>query len=114
MSTILESVKKKIGPIEGYDHFNEELIDHINTSFSILHQAGVGPKEGFFIEDGSEDWDSYLTDGVEQKMVRTYVALKARLYFDPPSNGTLMDAMKSQIAELEWRLNVDAETPDNT
>lgn len=111
MSSILESVKKKIGPIEGYDHFNEELIDYINTTFTILQQAGVGPEDGFYIETGSETWDDYDIDEAQKKMVRTYMGLKVKLYFDPPSNGTLMEAVKAQVAELEWRLNVEAETP---
>ena len=32
------------------------------------------------------------------------MALKVRLLFDPPQSSSVMDAIKSQISELEWRL----------
>jgi hypothetical protein len=100
-----------LGPTEDYDYFDNDIIIHINSTFDVLTQLGVGPKEGFSIEDASADWDDYTTDGEVLRAVRTYVFLKVKLYFDPPSNGTLMDAVKNQINELEWRLNVMAETP---
>lgn len=112
MSSILNSVKKKLGPTASYTYFDDDIIDHINSVFDILRQLGLGPKEGFSIEDADADWDDYTTDGEVIQAVKTYMYLKVRLYFDPPNSGTLMEAIKLQISELEWRLNVMAETPD--
>ena len=70
---------------------------------------GVGPKDGFVIVDGNETWDEYINDMRQYEKVKTYVALKVRLYFDPPQNSSLLEAIKQQIQELEWRLNVSAE-----
>jgi len=112
MSSILNSVKKKLGPTGDYKYFDSDIIDHINSTFDILTQLGLGPKEGFSIEDETTEWDDYTTDGKVLQAVRTYVFLKVKLYFDPPTNGTLMEAVKNQISELEWRLNVMAETPN--
>lgn len=112
MSSILNSVKKMLGPVECYKYFDSDIIIHINSVFDILQQLGLGPKEGFHIESEEEDWDDYTTDGELIQAVKSYMFLKVRLYFDPPNSGTLMEAIKTQVSELEWRLNVMAETPD--
>lgn len=111
--TILEDVKKMIGPSEIYDHFDADLIIHINSVFNILQQMGVGPEEGFSItKDGKETWDDYI-DGIENEnifqMVKSYMYLKVRMQFDPPT-GSVLTYFQEQIKEYEWRLNVAAET----
>ncbi len=111
--TILEDVKKMIGPSEIYDHFNTDLIIHINSVFNILQQMGVGPEEGFSITaDGKETWDDYI-EGIENKnifqMVKSYMYLKVRMQFDPPT-GSVLTYFQDQIKEYEWRLNVASET----
>ena len=104
---ILQDVKKLIGPSEIYDQFNKDLIIHINSVFNTLQQLGVGPKNGFCItEDGNETWADFFGD-IEQPsifiMVKSYMYLKVRLQFDPPS-GSVLDAFKEQAKEYEWRL----------
>jgi len=42
-------------------------------------------------------------------MVKTYVYLRVRFIFDPPTTSYLLEAMKEQIKEFEWRLNVKRE-----
>lgn len=111
--SILTSVKKQCGLDEDYEHFDPEIITHINSALMILTQLGVGPAEGFVIEDEDETWDDFLGDTktVQQLVaVKTYVGLKVRLIFDPPSSSYVLDALKRQADELEWRLNVQAET----
>lgn len=110
MSSILNTIKHMIGPSEGYDYFDTDLIIHINSAFGILTQLGVGPTSGFFITDDSAEWSDFVSDA-RLEMVKTYVFLKVKLAFDPPQNGSLMSSLKEQIAELEWRLNVGVETP---
>lgn len=109
---ILEDVKKLIGPSAIYDEFNTDLVTHINSTFAILNQLGVGPKEGFYItEDGEETWNDYFEDrcnNAQKLMVKSYMYLKVRLQFDPP-NGTVLEAFKEQIKEYEWRLKQSVE-----
>lgn len=107
--SILETVAKAVGIREGYDHFNDELIMHINTVLMGLRQIGVGPAEPFLIADSTSTWSNFLGDDKNFEAVKTYVCLRVRMLFDPPTSSTLADAMKNQIAEWEWRLNLEYE-----
>lgn len=110
MDSILTSVKKMLGIAEEYTHFDADLIMHINSVFMILAQLGVGPSEGFFIEDDTTTWDEFIQDKKEINSVKTYVCLKVRLLFDPPTSSAAMDATNRSVDELEWRLNFAAES----
>ena len=105
MSSILEDVKKVIGPSASYDVFEQDLIMHINTTLFELNQLGVGPEEPFVIEDDSAEWSDFVS-GSASEACKTYVCLQTRMYFDPPSSGTLINAINEQLKKLEWRLNV--------
>lgn len=106
MESILTSVKKLCGIPEEYEVFDADIIMHINSVFMVLTQLGVGPTEGFFIEDDSATWEEFLEDPTKLQMVKSYMGLKVRLLFDPPSNSTHMNAIINSINEFEWRLNV--------
>lgn len=106
MESILISIKKLLGISEEYTHFDADIIMHINSVFMILNQLGVGPKEGFFIEDDSTTWDEYIPDVTKLHAVKTYIHLKVKLLFDPPASSAVMECTKQMIAELEWRLNI--------
>lgn len=110
--SILTSIKKKLGITADYTHFDDSIIIDINTVFMTLNQLGVGPEEGFSISDKSDTWDDYLPDGSNIEAVKSYMALKVRLLFDPPLNSSVMESIKSSINEFEWRLNVQAELND--
>lgn len=110
MTSILNTIKHMIGPSEDYEYFDTDLIVHINSAFNTLTQLGVGPTSGFAISDDTATWEEFITDD-RLNAVQSYIYLKVRSYFDPPQNGTLNAMLKEQIAELEWRLNVQAETP---
>ena len=107
--SILDSIKKILGMLPVYDAFDTDLVIHINSVFGILAQLGVGPEGGFSISDNTTLWKAYLGDSKDLEMVKSYIALKVRLIFDPPTIGAVMDAMKEQIRELEWRLNVQVD-----
>ena len=108
MESILDSIKKLLGIQPEYRAFDEDLIIHINTVFIILNQLNVGPEEGFMIVDGSESWDDFVK-GINETMVKTYIYLKVRLMFDPPTSGVLVESMNSMISELEWRLYLEGD-----
>lgn len=111
MESILTSIKKLLGITEEYTHFDSDLIMHINSVFMILTQLGVGPSEGFFITDKDTNWDDFIPSGANMESVKSYVYLKVKLLFDPPQSSAVMESMNRMISELEWRLNVEAETP---
>lgn len=107
--SILVSIKKLLGITEEYDYFDADVIMHINMAFMVLYQLGVGPKTPFTIEDASATWSDFMGDSTDLAGVKTYVFLKVKLVFDPPQSSAAMEAIKQNIAELEWRLNVTAD-----
>ena len=109
MDSILNSIKKLLGPTEDYTHFDPDITLHINSAFAILHQLGIGPKEGFTISDASTTWNQYLQDEKMLEYVKTYIYLKVRLAFDPPATSAGMESIKEMIKEYEWRLTVTAD-----
>lgn len=109
MPSILNSVKKNLNILPEEEAFDSDILLHINAVFSKLAQIGVGPEEGFYIEDESATWDDYYTQ-VNLNMIRTYVYLEVRLLFDPPTASTLTSMEKTRD-ELVWRLNVEADRP---
>lgn len=110
MDSILTSIKKLLGIAEEYNHFDGDLIMHINSVFSILTQLGVGPSEGFYIEDDGTTWDEFTNDVKTLNNVKSYMYLKVKLLFDPPLSSAVMESMNRSISEFEWRLNVAAES----
>ncbi len=110
MESILTSIKKLLGIEEDYVHFDADIIMHINSVLSILTQLGVGPSEGYSIKDANATWDEFITNPAKLELVKTYVYLKVRLMFDPPSSSSAIDSMKQLISELEFRIIVAVET----
>lgn len=112
MESILTSIKKLLGIAEEYEHFDADIIMHINSVFMILTQLGVGPAEGFIIEDETAMWTDFVEDVSKLQAIKTYIFLRVKLLFDPASVGSsTLAAYERQIQELEWRLNVEVETP---
>lgn len=107
MESILTSIKKMLGPEAEYTHFDPEIIININAVFDDLHQLGVGPADGFCIEDVSAVWSDYLPDKKILQSVKTYMYLRVKLVFDNSTlSASVIASMERQIKELEWRLNV--------
>ena len=104
-SSILTSIKKLLGIAEEDTSFDQDIIMHINTVFAILSQLGVGPANGFSIEDDGAIWSDYLGNATNLELVKSYIYMKVRSMFDPPTSSILADAMNKNIGELEWRIN---------
>lgn len=105
-TSILTSIKKMLGIAEDYTEFDEDIITHINSVFLNLTQLGVGPEEGFMIEDDTAVWEDFIDDSIQLQAVKTYMYLKVKLLFDPPLSSSVTESFTRTIAELEWRLNV--------
>lgn len=111
MESILTSIKNLLGIEEDYEQFDSAIIMHINTVFALLKRMGVGPANGFIIEDAESVWTDFIdydTD-IALEDVKTYIYLKVKMIFDPPSGSAAMEAMKETIKELEWTLNFEAD-----
>lgn len=112
MDSILKTIAKLFGYDDEYDHFNTDLIVFINTAFNFLTQLGIGPEEGFRIAGTDETWSDFTNDKILLEMVKSYVYMKVKLSFDPPSSGTVMQAYKDQLQELEYRIYIQANPVD--
>lgn len=110
MDSVLTSIKKLLGINEEYDQFDQDLIIHINAVLMVLTQIGVGPSNGMIINDSSTTWNDILSDTSNIEAVKTYVYLKVKMIFDPPSSSSVADAMNRSINEYEWRLNINADS----
>lgn len=112
MESILTSIKKLLGIAEDYEHFDPDIIIHINSAFMILTQLGIGPPGGFSIVDETTMWIDFVPDMSMVESVKSYVYLRVRLLFDPPSSSAVIESINRMISEFEWRLNVAAESKE--
>ena len=111
MESILTSTKKFLGYEEDDSGFDEEIIDAINTELMTLTQIGVGPPEGFEIEDEESTWEDFLGNVKKFSAAKSYVHKKVKLAFDSSTmSSALISAYERQISEHEWRLKHAAES----
>lgn len=107
---ILSSIKKLLGLNDGVTVFDTDIVIHINTVFANLAQMGVGPQDaegnniGFRISTDNEVWGDFTANDILIENVKTYVYIKVKMVFDPPTSNALIDAYNAQAKELEWRL----------
>ena len=106
MDSILTSIKNLLGIVEECTDFDQIIIMHINSVFSILNQLGVGPAAGFSIEDDSAVWSDFIGNDSRLSDVKSFVYLKVRMLFDPPLSSAVAESMDRLANELEWRINV--------
>lgn len=109
MDSILDTIKKMLGVETDSDAFDTDIIVHINGALMTLNQLGVGPEDSFSISDSTETWGNLLGDLTTLELVKSYIYLKVRLIFDPPTNSTVHEAMARQITEFEERLKIQVE-----
>lgn len=111
MDSILTSIKKMLGITEDYDYFDADIIMHINSVFMTLNQLGVGPENGFSIEDDTSVWTDFIPDVNQLQAVKSYMYLQVKILFDSASLGAAtLAAYERQIQQFEYRLNLAAES----
>lgn len=113
MDSILNTVKLALGVDAEYNGFDINILLGINSAISNLNQLGVGPSTGFIVKGEGETWNNFLDDSILLESAKIYILDKVRLFFDPPTNSFLVDAIQKQIQELEWRLMVQVDPPHN-
>ena len=109
--SILDTIKKLLGPGQDQTYFDQDIIIHINTAIMTLTDIGVGPKEGFSITSSAEVWSDFIKDIKQFEAVKTYIYLKVKLIFDPPLSSSVIELYNKQINEIEWRLNSIVDHP---
>lgn len=108
-ASILNTIKKLIGLDSEDTSFDTDLIININSAIDVLKQLGVEIADEFIVEDDTTTWGDLIPSGERLNQIRTYLYMKVRKWFDPPQNGTTMEALNTSIAELEWRINVSVD-----
>lgn len=110
--SILDSIKNMLGSEILDDVFDTDIIVGINSAIMSLNQLGVGIR-GYIVSGPSETWEEFLMGSNNLEAAKTYVYLKVKLAFDTPTNSFVVEALKDQIREYEWRLNLNAERGDD-
>lgn len=109
---ILVSIKKLLNIDLEDMSFDTDIVVLINGEFMTLQQLGIGPEEGFSLDEAdayAKNWSDFSDDPFLLDSVKTYVYMRVRMIFDPPASSVVADAINGRIAELTWRLNVWAE-----
>lgn len=112
--SILTSIKAQLGIQEEYTAFDQQLIMHINSVLMLLKQLGVGPIAGFTISDNTATWNDFLPSDKNLEATKSYVGMRVRMLFDPPTTSIVAESMNRMINEFEWRLNSEAESEEVT
>lgn len=108
--SILGTIKRMLGyDAETDTPFDTEIIQHINSAFSVLTQLGLGPSSGFSISDAEAVWSDIIPEGMNLEMVKQYVYLKVRVIWDPPASSAALEAMKAEISQDEFRISVEVD-----
>ena len=102
--SILNTTKKILGISEDYKAFDLDIVTHINSVLGTLNDLGVGPVNGFMITGPDETWDELIENEMRLNRVKSYVYLRVRLLFDPPTSSFHLESLKEQVKEMEWRL----------
>ena len=106
--SILLSIKKLLGmEPEEFDQYDVDITLHINTVIETLNQIGVDMPDGFSVTDKTVLWSDYLNRAQYSQIkdsIKSYIYLKVRLVFDPPTNTSLINAINESVKELEWRI----------
>ena len=106
--SILLSIKKLLGmEPEEFDQYDVDITLHINTVIETLNQIGVDMPDGFSVTDKTVLWSDYLNRAKYSQIkdsIKSYIYMKVRLVFDPPTNTSLINAINESVKELEWRI----------
>lgn len=101
-SSILTTIKLMLGVKEQDTNFDDQIIQHINTSISKLEDTGV--VNGLVVEDSTQTWEDLLSDISKYQLIKDYIFLDVKLIFDPPLNASVLQTYKDRYKEIEYRL----------
>lgn len=106
MDTVLADVRKILGGEMVPNNFDPQIIIHINTVLAISDQlSDMLAKK---VVDKDTVWEDIIPNIEENEAIKSYVGLKVKKMFDPPTSSVLMTSLDENIRELEWRIGVDS------
>lgn len=109
-NSILISMKEMLGIDEECLSFDSELTVLINSVFSTLYQIGFNPVKDFRIEDDKAKWTDILNANQDIiDLIKPYMYIELRMLFDPPTSSFVLESLKKQRDELEWRIYIQSE-----
>ena len=109
---ILNLVKKVLGYNSDVTAFDQDIIMFTNSVLNILTDIGVGPSDGFRIEDDTATWEDFLGTNKRLEMCKSFVYIKVRLQFDPPQVASAVAAMEKIAEEYMTRIQWIVNYPD--
>ena len=109
--SIFNSVKKVVGLLGDVASFDEDILLHINSVVSTLRQLGLSIPADFYVRDDVQTWRDLLGEFRDLDLVKSYMTMKVRLMFDPPSSSFGLKSMEEMVKEYEWRINVLTDQP---
>lgn len=107
--SILDTIKKMLGIDPTVSAFDTDIISLINSAFLSLNQLGIGPEDGYSISGKDETWANYIGDNEKLEAVKSYIYLKVKVIFDPPSSSYVLQQYTQAIQENEWRLCLEGD-----
>ena len=111
MDSILITIKQMLLGNEADSAFDNDLIPLINMAFYSLYELGLGV-DAFVITGDTEVWSDFCSEISKYEALKTYVYIKVKLLFDPPTSSFVLDAFRTQLSELEFRLLSKKEVDD--
>jgi len=104
--SILKTIKPMLGVSVSDTSFDMDIIVLINSSLAVLNQNGIGVTDYEIIGD-TEVWADLLGETtLKLTPIKTFVFLYVKLIFDPPTNSSILEALKQQKEETLWRLEI--------
>jgi hypothetical protein len=107
--TILGDIKKVLGIDPSETGFDVDILMHIATAVSTLTQLGIGPLD--LLVDETTAWSDFIGDSNYYVSAKSYLYVKVKTVFDPPASGQILAAQEAYAKEIEWRLEILAQTP---
>lgn len=109
--TILTTIKLMLGLDPNYNPFDTEVVVHINSALNVLYQLGLSNHP--LVINQSTTWGDLFGSRTDLEAVKTWIYLKVKILFDPPTSATVLEAFQREVKELEWRINVELDPPEN-
>lgn len=115
MTNVLITIKELLGISDLNTSFDNDVTVYINTALLNLKQLGVIKSNSTITITTDTKWDDLIKDlkwdeniaKINLESIKTYLYLKSKIIFDPPTNPTVFNSFKETIKELEWRLLSD-------
>lgn len=105
---ILTDIKKMLGLYEEDTSFDLVVLTHINAVFSIIKQI-ANFKLPDILVDETTTWDNMLNGRTDIGYISTYMNIKIKMIFDPPTSSAAAESFNAVIRELEFRISMEKE-----